>query len=145
MDQDAPKAARWIGPGMAGLLLAALAGYRLLDSPAEPPPPAIADDPTLVRGREIFLERCVSCHGPAGRGDGPLAKGLTGPPPRDLAGEPWKHGDRPEQVLNVLENGVRDSQMPAWSGTYGPDDLKAVAAYVYHLADRPVPAALRAR
>ena len=34
--------------------------------------------------------------------------------------------------------------MPGWSGTYGPDDLKAVAAYVYQVAGKPVPAALRA-
>ncbi len=33
--------------------------------------------------------------------------------------------------------------MPAWGDLYGRDDLKATAAYVYHLAERSVPALLR--
>jgi cytochrome c oxidase cbb3-type subunit 3 len=119
--------------------------YTLLSRRAEPVPEVIASDPLLVRGREIYLDRCLSCHGPTGRGDGPLAKGLTGPPPRNLALDPWKHGDRPEQVLSVLADGVKDAQMPGWSGTYGPYDLKAVAAYVYQIAGKPVPDALRGR
>ena len=40
----------------------------------EPPPPEVAADPLLVRGREIYLDRCASCHGPSGRGDGPLCQ-----------------------------------------------------------------------
>ena len=117
--------------------------FSLLRTRPEPPPPEVAADPMLSRGREIYLDRCASCHGPGGRGDGPLAKGLTGPAPRNLAQEPWKHGDRPEQVVNVIGEGVRDAQMPGWSGTYGPEDLKAVAAYVYQVAGKPVPEALR--
>lgn len=140
-----PAASRLILAGLAILLLVGLTTFHRLGGEPEPPPAAIAGDPLLVRGRSIFLERCVSCHGPAGRGDGPIARGLAGRPPRNLAEEPWKHGDRPEQVLAVLEDGVKDAQMPAWSGTYGPADLKAVAAYVYHLAGRPVPDPLRAR
>ena len=129
---------------MLGLLAVALGAYFALMGADEPPPAAIAADPLLVRGRAIFLERCVSCHGPAGKGDGPLAKGLTGPAPRNLVEDRWKYGDRPEQVLRVLEEGVKDAQMPAWGGAYGPADLKAVAAYVYHLGGRPIPGALRA-
>ncbi len=138
-----PSASRWVLLGLASLLVVSLIAYASLRMPADPLPPEIARDPLLARGREIYLDRCISCHGPSGRGNGPLARGLTGPPPRNLAEERWKHGDRPEQVLAVLENGVKDAQMSAWSGTYGPDDLKAVAAYVYHLAGRPIPDALR--
>ena len=128
---------------IGALLAAGGIVYALFGGRAEPPPAAIAGDPLLVRGREIYLDRCASCHGPDGWGDGPLAKGLTGPPPRNLAKDPWKHGDRPEQVLAVLAEGVKDAQMPGWAGTYGPGDLKAVAAYVYLIAGRPVPEALR--
>ena len=136
---------RWVALGMAGLLGVALVAYQGLKAPPEAVPAEVAADPLLARGREIYQERCVSCHGPRGRGNGPLASGLPGPRVRNLAGEPWKHGDRPEDVLLVLENGVKDAQMPAWGGTYGPDDLKAVAAYVYHLAARPIPEGLRSR
>jgi mono/diheme cytochrome c family protein len=128
---------------IAILLFVGGMAYQRLSVRSEPIPPAIAADPLLSRGREIYLDRCLSCHGPAGKGDGPLAKGLTGPPPRNLAEEPWKHGEKPEQVLTVLADGVKDAQMPGWAGTYGPEDLKAVAAYVYQIAGKPVPDALR--
>ncbi|WP_435005352.1 c-type cytochrome [Tundrisphaera lichenicola] len=140
-----PFASRRVWLGMMALLAFGLVMFGVMTSFEEPPPPEIAKDPLLVRGREIFLERCVSCHGAQGRGDGPLAKGLTGPAPRNLVEDPWKFGDRPEQVLAVLEDGVKDAQMPAWGGTYGTPDLKSVAAYVYHLGGRPIPDSLRDR
>ena len=37
----------------------------------------------LLRGKEIFLERCVGCHGPNGNGKGPGAKFMA-PPPADV-------------------------------------------------------------
>jgi cbb3-type cytochrome oxidase cytochrome c subunit len=37
----------------------------------------------LLRGKEIFLERCVGCHGPNGDGKGPGAKFMA-PPPADF-------------------------------------------------------------
>ena len=132
-----------IFPAIGSFLVIGVLVYALFGGRTEPPPAAIAGDPLLVRGREIYLDRCASCHGPHGRGDGPLARGLTGPAPRNLAQDPWKYGDRPEQVVSVIGDGVKDAQMPGWSGTYGPEDLKAVAAYVYQVAGRPVPDALR--
>ena len=130
---------------IVGMIAAGGFAYAVLGRRPDPPPPEIAADPLLVRGREIYLDRCASCHGPAGLGDGPLAKGLTGPPPRNLARDPWKHGEGPEQVLTVIGQGVKDAQMPGWAGTYGPEDLRAVAAYVYQVARKPVPDTLRGR
>jgi cytochrome c oxidase cbb3-type subunit III len=130
---------------IGSIAVGGILAYVFLGRRDEPVPKAIASDPLLVRGREIYLDRCNSCHGPTGQGDGPLAKGLTGPPPRNLAVDPWKYGDRPEQVLTVLSDGVKDAQMPSFSSTYSPDDLKAVAAYVYQIAGKSVPDALRAK
>ena len=145
MDESKRASAKrvWLVPlGIGAFVVAGLAAYFALSRSTEPIPPEIAADPMLVRGREIYLERCVACHGPGGQGDGPLAKSLT-PVPRNLASDPWKYGDKPEQVLKVLAEGVKDAQMPAWAGTYGPEDLKAIAAYVYQIAKKPVPEALR--
>jgi cytochrome c oxidase cbb3-type subunit 3 len=111
---------------------------------ASPPPAAIAGDALLVQGREKYLERCASCHGPLGKGDGPTAKSLAGPPVGDLTDRTWKHGDRPEQVLAVVAEGVRDTAMPGWGRVFGPSDVRAVSAYVYFLAGREVPPELRA-
>src|SRR5262245_53464288 len=40
--------------------------------------PSVA--PSLARGAEVYRERCQSCHGETGGGDGPAGKGLTPPP-----------------------------------------------------------------
>ena len=75
-----PVASRRIFLGMLALLAGGAMAFGVFRRGAGPPPAAIAGDPLLVEGREVYLSRCVSCHGEAGRGDGPIAKGLAGPP-----------------------------------------------------------------
>jgi cytochrome c oxidase cbb3-type subunit 3 len=132
---------------VVGLMLSLLAigaiAFFALRPVAAPPPAEIANDPLLVEGRELFLSRCVSCHGTRGKGDGPIAAGLSGPPPGDLTDNFWKHGDRPEQVVRVISNGIQGTAMSAWSGSYSESQIRALAAYVYQLAGQPVPAELR--
>jgi mono/diheme cytochrome c family protein len=128
---------------MLVLMVAGLAAYRLLSQPLAPPPPEVAADPLLARGRTIFLGRCATCHGNEGRGDGPIAGNLTGPPVGNLTDDQWKHGDRPDQVMAVIDRGVPNTRMESWSRVLDPPDLKAVAAYVYYLAKHPVPDELR--
>ncbi|MBX7137419.1 MAG: cytochrome c [Oligoflexia bacterium] len=39
----------------------------------------------LEKGKAIFMERCITCHGTEGKGDGPIAAGLPADmKPRDL-------------------------------------------------------------
>jgi cytochrome c oxidase cbb3-type subunit 3 len=151
-DDDAPELPLGIDPvasrrvflGMLALLAGAVTAYSLLRKPASTPPAAIAQDPLLVEGREVYLARCASCHGQSGRGDGPIARGLAGPPVGDLTVSHWKHGDSPDQVLAVVAQGVPNSAMAPWKSTLSDRALHAVTAYAYYLAGRPVPAALRA-
>lgn len=151
-DNDAPAppermkagAAVAVAGGMAAILAGAAVVFGLLREPPTPAPPDVAKDPLLMMGRSVYLDRCVSCHGPGGKGDGPIAKGLSGPPVGDLTDRTWKHGDRPEQVEAVVSRGVENTAMPGWKGTLGLDNQRAVTAYVYYLAGREVPAVLRA-
>lgn len=108
-----------------------------------PAPAEIAGDPFLVQGRELYLGRCVTCHGPNGLGDGPIADTLKPTKPGNLADGRWQHGDRPEQVLGVVAHGVPGAAMAGWSSAFSDEDLRAVTAYVYVLARQPVPEALR--
>ena len=92
---------------------------------------------------QVGAAGCTGCHGQTGRGDGPTARTLTGPPVGNLTDAEWKHGDRPGDVLDVILNGVRDTAMNGWGPYLPAHDARAVAAYVYHLGGRVVPPAFR--
>jgi cytochrome c oxidase cbb3-type subunit III len=136
-------ASRWILLAMLGLMAGGFVAFRVLSKPPGPPPPEVAADPLLTQGRSIYLNRCAACHGNDGRGDGPIAKDLLGPPVGNLTDSEWKHGDRPDQVLGVIARGVPESRMTGWSNVLDPPELKAAAAYVYYLARHAVPEELR--
>ena len=128
---------------MLGLLAGGFVAFRILNVPPPPAPPEVAKDPLLSQGRTIFLGRCATCHGTTGRGDGPIAGNLIGPPVGNLTDDQWKHGDQPEKVLAVIGQGVPNTRMEGWSRVLDPPELRAVAAYVYYLAKRTVPETLR--
>jgi cytochrome c oxidase cbb3-type subunit 3 len=134
-----PVASRWIFFLMLALIAGATLSYNMLKKPPSPPPPEIAGDPLLIVGREVYQARCLSCHGASGKGDGPIARGLSGPPVGDLTDAAWKHGDQPDQVLAIVAKGAPNTAMPPWAGTLSARELKAVSAYVFHLAGRKVP------
>ena len=75
-------------------------------------------------GRDTFLRYCSSCHGPEGRGDGPLAATLK-TPPADLTRIAKRNGGRFDEhaVLAaidgrqaVAQHGPRD--MPVWGAVF---------------------------
>ena len=138
-----PSAGLAVGAG-AGLLVAvALLMFLVLHEPNPPPPPDVAADPLLSDGREVYLARCVSCHGTSGRGDGPIARTVSGTTVGDLTSPRWRHGDEPGQVLAVVRNGSANGAMPSWGKALSGHEVKAVTAYVYYLGKREVPAGLR--
>ena len=145
---DSPRLPRnpwtWIAIGGASIVALAACAYWGLKRDLGPPPAEIASDPLLLNGRTLYLTRCVSCHGERGRGDGPLSKTMLDPKPRDFVDDPWKYGTQPEQVLAVVTNGVKGTSMSGWKNVYSEAELRAVSAYVYHLAGKPIPDALRA-
>jgi mono/diheme cytochrome c family protein len=127
-----------------GLLVARgpLINYHLLKKPPAPPPDVLGD-PLLLEGRSIYLARCATCHGQEGRGDGPIAGSLLGPPVGNISDGKWKHGDRPEQVMGVISQGVEGTRMAGWGQVLEPSQIRAVTTYVFYLARQPVPEELR--
>jgi mono/diheme cytochrome c family protein len=88
-------------------------------------------------GRDTFLRYCASCHGPEGRGDGPLAGSLTRPP-TDLTQLAKKNGGRYDEraVMSVIdgrrqviEHGTRD--MPVWGAIF-EDEGRGEPYPAYH-------------
>ena len=138
-----PSVSRLIFLAMLGVMAGGFMAFRMLSKPVGPPPAEVARDALLTQGRAIYLTRCIACHGNDGRGDGPLAANLIGPPVGNLTDSEWKHGDRPDQVIAVIGQGVPNTRMDGWGRVLDPPEIKAVAAYVYYLAKQPVPEELR--
>ncbi|MFO0889387.1 MAG: cytochrome c [Isosphaeraceae bacterium] len=141
--ESSNPAARWIFLGMLGLLLVGALTFGLLRKPPPPPSAAVMKDPLLMEGRTIYLARCATCHGMEGRGDGPIAPHLLGPPVGNISDGKWKHGDRPGDVYRVIAKGVEGTRMAGWEAVLEPAQLRAVSAYTFHLAGRDVPAEFR--
>jgi cytochrome c oxidase cbb3-type subunit 3 len=88
---------------------------------ADTPIPQLVKDPDALRlGRNIFLNRCTTCHGSDGRG----AKGFP-----NLADAAWLWGNSPEAVVATITNG-RTGTMPALGPALGEQGVTEVIAYL---------------
>ena len=75
----------------------------------------------------------------------PPGEGLNPPKPRDFVADPWKYGETAEKTLAVVANGVAGTSMNGWKSSYSDAELRAVTAYVFYLAGKPVPNELRSK
>ena len=73
-------------------------------------------------------QRCASCHGVAGAGDGMLARSLTRLPP-EVGTVAWQVEHSDEQLADVVRGGIPATAMPA-SGELTPAQVQSVVAYV---------------
>jgi mono/diheme cytochrome c family protein len=71
-------------------------------APAAPPPA----DPAASRAEadKIFAERCTTCHGAGGAGDGPASAGLV-PKPRNLQDPAWQASVTDEHIDKIIQYG----------------------------------------
>lgn len=97
---------------IAGLILAASA-------PAQKPN-ALPDGnaaPAVARGRALYAQKCMQCHG--------VNMVNPGTSSYDLRKFP---ADQYARFANSVANGK--NAMPAWKGTLTPEDIEALWAYV---------------
>jgi mono/diheme cytochrome c family protein len=59
-------------------------GPAYIPNMGAPTNPVPADDASLARGAELFHINCTACHGPDGKGTGPVAAFLQNKKPADL-------------------------------------------------------------
>jgi high-affinity iron transporter len=109
--------------------IAAAVGGALDPFPTRPP--------ALARGQAVYREQCIQCHGPAGRGDGPKAKHLIGPPPADLGNRAGLATVSPVDMYRKVTIGVEGTGMPEYAQSLSSDDRWAVTAYVSTLRADP--------
>lgn len=95
--------------------------------PVNPIPP---NRESIAAGQALYRVHCLPCHGPTGRGDGPL--GLTlNPPPADLYQhtQPGVHPDG--RLYDWITNGFPgDSQMPAFADLLSDEERWHVVNYI---------------
>ena len=86
--------------------------------------------PTLARGAAVYREQCIQCHGATGRGDGPKAKGMVGPPPADLGDRAELATVSPVDMYRKIAIGIEGTGMPEYAHSLSSDDRWAVTTYV---------------
>lgn len=106
------------------------------------PAAAGTDDSLLERGRAVYRERCILCHGPTGGGDGE-ARYLLLAPPRDFRtgvyrfASTWDGVPTDDDVFGVVTRGMPGSQMPSFA-TLPEADRRALVTAVKAFAGRPM-------
>jgi cytochrome c oxidase cbb3-type subunit 3 len=81
------------------------------------------DAAVLAAGEKTFMLSCMPCHGPQGQG-------LVG---SNLTDDYWIHGSEFKDSLRTISNGVPDKGMIAWKESMQPNEIYAVASYIYTL------------
>jgi len=82
------------------------------------------------KGKALYAEHCLNCHGPTGKGDGPLA--------RDLPKRPANISEKLDGLFevesllinSVIMGGKPDAGMPAYKGVLSKQDAKDILAYI---------------
>ncbi len=86
---------------------------------------ASKDAAAAGRGKALFAEQCVACHGDDGKGNQEL-----GAP--NLTDAIWLFGNKKADVEQSITTG-RGNAMPAWSGRLEPVAIKSLALHVHSL------------
>jgi mono/diheme cytochrome c family protein len=110
---------------------------ELGDKYDDPVPAASAEQ--LAAGKQLYGKNCASCHGDAGRGDGPAAAGLP-LKPSDFTDPEHSTFYSAQGRLYVIRKGIQGTTMPGFESTRSEDDLHAVYNYIESLMASKKPA-----
>ena len=80
-----------------------------------------------LEGEGLFTQRCASCHGVSGAGDGALARSLTKLPP-EIGTVAWQVEHSDEQIAAVVKEGLPGSAMPP---SHDLTDAQAASVVAY--------------
>lgn len=89
----------------------------------------VSDAAVVAKGKEVFMARCVACHGVSGGG-------IVGP---NLTDKFWVHGGGILDLHRVINEGVLNKGMLAWKGVIPESEIQAVTAFLWTLRDTNVP------
>ena len=78
------------------------------------------------RGKDVFAQNCVACHGADGKGNQAM-----GAP--NLTDKVWLYGSSEATIVETVTKG-RAGRMPSFNELLGDKKIKLLAAYVYGLS-----------
>ena len=149
-----PAAAMLAVITLVGALLAPIAAGRA-DAQTVVTPAPVEEMRQRVPGREVFRLYCVVCHGPAGRGDGPLASNMRRKP-SDLTEIAKRNGDQfpSEMVFRTIDGrqlvrGHGGPDMPVWGDAFAKsreggdaaavrETIESLVSYIQSFQVKPV-------
>lgn len=83
--------------------------------------------PDVAKGKEIFSQRCVPCHGSTGHGDGPASASLD-PKPRKFADGQWQSQVTDDYIEKIIKlGGAAVGKSPAMPSNPDLNDPAVVA------------------
>ncbi len=82
-------------------------------------------------GSGLFHTYCLPCHGDKGQG-------IIGP---NLTDNYWLHGNKNEDIYNVITNGVVEKGMAPWANVLTPEQRAQVLAFIRSIAGSNPPGA----
>ena len=90
--------------------------------------PVTATPESVAAGKQIFTQKCATCHGSNGEG-GPGNDLIPAAP--SLVDEKWDHGSTDGEIFDVIKNGVPpDLNMIPWADTLKETDMWNVVNYL---------------
>jgi len=105
-------------------------------------PGAAAETGGAFEGRRLFVSHCLICHGPAGQGDGPLAKQMNIAPAdltvtvrarSDTILKKIITGEGRQTITGRDRHNLLSSAMPQWKDVFTDDQIDALIAYLRFL------------
>ena len=87
--------------------------------------PADGDAARLDKGKQVFADNCVACHGEDAKGN----KDLGAP---NLTDVNWLYGSDVQSVYTTVYSG-RQGHMPNWGAKLSPLDIRILTLYVHTL------------
>jgi mono/diheme cytochrome c family protein len=116
--------------------MALLVGSAAVTVPAQAKPdaaalknPVTSTPDTIAKGKQAFNKACRHCHGPEGKGDGPLAP--KDPTPADLTDARWDHGSSDGEIYTIIANGVGgDSKMKGAKSALSSTEMWQIVTFL---------------
>ncbi len=102
------------------------------DVAAKRPNPVKATAESIAKGKALFAIQCAPCHGPGGKGDGPVSPKFV--PPPDLT-SPALHRQRSDGFWqHVIATG--GAVMPSYGEALSPEERWEVVNYLRSIAQK---------